>query len=314
MTPQQMIKSGDIELAVYTWGEAAANKPNVILVHGYPDSASVWKATAEILAQRYFVIAYDVRGAGLSTCPKQTAAYDLEYLVNDLAAVADALSPNKKVHLVSHDWGSIQSWEAVTTERMGHRVASYTSISGPSLDHAGHWILQRLKSGSGKKYGQLARQAARSWYIGLFHLPVIAPTIWKFAGNTIWPKVLEKVEGIKDPEINPTQASDGKLGIKLYRANVLKRVLSPNERRTNTPVQLLFPKGDNFMIAEIWDDLPQWAPHLWRREVDAGHWIQVSHPQLVADSAAEFIDFIEGGVESKALKQARFENPPQPSF
>ena len=64
MTPQQMLKSGDVDLAVYTWGEAAAHKPNVVLVHGYPDSASVWKATAELLAQRYFVIAYDVRGAG----------------------------------------------------------------------------------------------------------------------------------------------------------------------------------------------------------------------------------------------------------
>ena len=62
------------------------------------------------------------------------------------------------------------------------------------------------------------------------------------------------------------------------------------------------------MIPEIWDDLPQWVPNLWRREVNAGHWIQVSHPQLVADSAAEFIDFIEGGEESKALKQARFAN------
>jgi NAD(P)-dependent dehydrogenase (short-subunit alcohol dehydrogenase family) len=81
--------------------------------------------------------------------------------------------------------------------------------------------------------------------------------------------------------------------------------LSPNERRTDLPVQLLFPKGDNFMIPEIWDDLPQWAPNLWRREVNAGHWIQVSHPQLVADYAAEFIDFVEGGEESKALKRAR---------
>ena len=305
MTPQQMLKSGDVDLAVYTWGEAAAHKPNVVLVHGYPDSASVWKATAELLAQRYFVIAYDVRGAGRSTCPDHTAAYDLEHLVNDLATVTDALSPNKKVHLVSHDWGSIQSWEAVTTERMGHRIASYTSISGPSLDHAGYWVLQRLKSGSIEKYGQLARQAAHSWYIGLFHLPVIAPTIWKVSGEKMWRKVLEKVEGIKDVEANPTQSSDGQLGVKLYRANVLNRVLSPNERRTNTPVQLLFPKGDNFMIPEIWDDLPQWVPNLWRREVNAGHWIQVSHPQLVADSASEFIDFIEGAEESKALKRAR---------
>lgn len=305
MNPSHLVKAGDIELAVYTWGQPAAGKPNVVLVHGYPDSASVWKATAEILAQRYFVIAYDVRGAGRSTRPDHTAAYDLEHLVNDLAAVADAVSPKQKIHLVCHDWGSIQCWEAVTTDKMQGRIASYTSISGPSLDHAGYWIMQRLRSGSPEKYAQLARQAAHSWYVGLFHLPAIAPTFWKVAGDKLWPQVLEKVEGIKDAAPNPTQSSDGQLGVNLYRANFVNRLLSPNERRTELPVQLLFPKGDNFMIPEIWDDLPQWAPNLWRREVNAGHWIQVSHPQMVADYASEFIDFVEGGEESKALKRAR---------
>jgi hypothetical protein len=39
--------------------------------------------------------------------------------------------------------------------------------------------------------------------------------------------------------------------------------------------------------------------------VDSGHWIQVSHPQLVADYAAEFIDFIESGQQTPALQLAR---------
>ncbi len=309
MTPSQIVKSGDVELAVYTWGEAQPNKPTVVLVHGYPDAASVWKATAEIMAQRYFVVAYDVRGAGRSTRPDHTAAYDLEHLVNDLAAVVDAVSPDQAVHLVAHDWGSIQSWEAVTTATMHGRLASYTTISGPSLDHAGYWIMQRLSSGSPEKLAQLARQAAHSWYIGMFHLPAVAPTVWKMAGDNFWPTVLNKVEGIKDAEINPTQSEDGVKGINLYRANILKRVLQPQERYASIPVQLVVPMRDNFMVQEIWDDLPQWAPKLWRREVDEGHWIQVSNPQLVADYAAEFIDFVEGGLETPALRRARLHPP-----
>src|SRR5205085_969867 len=58
-----------------------------------------------------------------------------DLLVRDMAAVIDAVSPDEKVHLVGHDWGSIQAWEAVTT--MPERFASFTSISGPGLDHAG---------------------------------------------------------------------------------------------------------------------------------------------------------------------------------
>jgi NAD(P)-dependent dehydrogenase (short-subunit alcohol dehydrogenase family)/pimeloyl-ACP methyl ester carboxylesterase len=304
MEPAQFVTAGNVELAVYAWGTPAAGTPTVVLVHGYPDAASVWAATAERLAATHHVVAYDVRGAGRSTRPDHTAAYDLQHLVDDLAAVIDAVSPQRPVHLVGHDWGSIQSWEAVTTASLRGRIASYTTISGPSLDHAGYWLLQRMKSGSPEKLSQVARQAAHSWYIGMFHLPALAPAMWKLGGDQLWPAVLKSVEGIR-AEASATQSRDGEHGVKLYRANVRKRVLKPGERRTDLPVQLIFPMRDRFMVAEIWDDLPQWAPKLWRRDVDAGHWLQVSHPQLLADHIAEFIAFVEGGVETPALRRAR---------
>ncbi|MGH8539691.1 MAG: SDR family oxidoreductase, partial [Stenotrophobium sp.] len=307
MTPNLTVKSGDIELAVYTWGKPGTKskpKPTVVLVHGYPDAASVWQATAGHLAEKFYVVAYDVRGAGLSTAPDHTKAYELENLVNDLAAVANAVSPDQPIHLVCHDWGSIQCWEAVTTERMQGRIASYTSISGPSIDHAGYWIMQRLKSGSPEKLALVAKQFAHSWYIGLFQLPVLAPAMWKLGLDKLWPAILEKAEGVT-AEASETQGKDGSQGVNLYRANFVQRLLNPQERRTDIPVQLIVPRHDKFMVREIWDDLPQWVPKLWRREANAGHWIQVSHPELVADWAAEFIGFVESGEETPALKRAR---------
>ena len=272
LEPVQIVKSGDVELAVYSWGAPPAMpgaKPVVVLVHGYPDAASVWTTVAEGLAERYYVIAYDVRGAGLSSVPDHTQAYDLEHLVADLAAVVDATSPDQPVHLICHDWGSIQSWEAVTTERMAGRIASYTTISGPSLDHAAYWIMQRLKSGSPEQYGQVARQIAHSWYVGMFHLPAVAPTLWKAGLDKLWPGLLEKLDGVR-PDASDSQRKDGANGVNLYRANFAKRLLKPGERRTEIPVQLIVPRKDKFMVAEIWDDLPQWVPNLWRREADAG--------------------------------------------
>lgn len=305
MQPSQTLRSGNIELAVYTWGEAAAGRPTIVLVHGYPDAASVWRATAEELAATHFVVAYDVRGAGRSTRPDHTRAYSLEHLVDDLATVVDAISPEQPIHLVGHDWGSIQSWEAVTTERLAGRVASFTSISGPSLDHAGYWALERLKSGSPRKLGEAARQLAHSWYIGAFHVPGLAPTAWKLGGDRFWPALLDKVEGIAGAEPSPTQAADGAHGVGLYRANMLPRLTRPQQRRTDVPVQLIVPRRDHFMVEEIWQDLPQWAPKLWRFDVDAGHWLQVSHPQLVARRIAAFVAYIENGEETHALQRAR---------
>jgi len=304
MEPTRNINGDGVELALYEWG-AQDGRPTIVLVHGYPDAASIWQTTAYRLAERYHVVAYDVRGAGRSSRPERTEAYGLAHLVEDLAAVVDAVSPDRPIHLVGHDWGSIQAWEAVTTDRLSGRIASFTTISGPSLDHAGYWVLQRLRAGAPEGLAAVARQLAHSWYIGMFHLPAVASTFWKTSGERLWPAVLERVEGIKDAAPSPTQAADGEHGVKLYRANVRKRLSKPRERRTDIPVQLVFPTRDHFMVPEIWDDLAQWAPKLWRFDVDAGHWLQVSHPELLAHRIACFVDHIEGAPETPALLRAR---------
>ena len=309
MSEIRYVASGNVQLAVRQWGDP--QRPAVMLVHGYPDSSHVWDATAERLAQDFHVIVYDVRGAGQSSAPHPVADYDLDHLVADAAAVADACSPDRPVHLVGHDWGSIQSWEAVTTERMKGRIASYTSISGPSLDHAGYWILKRLKSHAPADKLQLATQALHSWYIGMFHLPVAAPMAWRMGLDKLWPKLLTQLEGV-EAEPNPTQRQDGERGINLYRANVMKRVLRPRERYADLPVQLVVPLRDPFVMPELLDDLPQWAPQLWRSDVDAGHWLPASHPQVVADKIAAFVRFVEGAPETPALKRARVRGARRP--
>jgi len=296
------VQSGEVELAVQVHG--AAGRPVVLLVHGYPDSSQVWNKVVAPLSARYRVVTYDVRGAGDSSAPTHTAAYELEHLVADLAAVVDTVSPQQPIHLVAHDWGSIQSWEAVSTERLKGRIASYTSISGPSLDHAGYWVMQRLRSAAPGDIAKVANQLLHSWYIGAFHLPLAAPLAWKLGLDQLWPKLLERFEGIS-AESTPTQNRDGQHGLKLYRANVARRLLAPRERRTSVPVQLVVPTRDRFVSLELLDGIEQWVDRLWRRDVAAGHWLQLSHPQLVVRHVAEFVDFIEGGEEPAGLHRAR---------
>jgi NAD(P)-dependent dehydrogenase (short-subunit alcohol dehydrogenase family)/pimeloyl-ACP methyl ester carboxylesterase len=305
LKPQSNLRSGAFELALYSWGEPQPDRPTIVLVHGYPDSASVWTDVAEALSSRFHVVAYDVRGAGHSSVPKRIADYSLDRLVDDLGAVLDAVSPTRPVHLVGHDWGSIQSWEAVTTDRLSGRIASYTSISGPSLDHAAFWLRRRLGSASPRKLALAARQFAHSWYIGLFHLPAVAPTLWKYGLDRLWPRLRETLDGTPTALTSTTQRVDGLNGINLYRANVLDRLLRPRQRSTDLPVQLVVPRQDPFMVAEIWDDLPQWAPRLWRREIEAGHWVPLTHARTIANWIAEFVSHVEGGKESAALQRAR---------
>ena len=44
------------------------------------------------------------------------------------------------MHVLAHDWGSVETWEAVCEPGAEEKIASFSSISGPNLDHLGMWI------------------------------------------------------------------------------------------------------------------------------------------------------------------------------
>ncbi|HET8729618.1 MAG TPA: SDR family oxidoreductase [Moraxellaceae bacterium] len=297
------VDSNGVKLHVVTYGDS--RKVPVVLVHGYPDNNQVWKPVAERLAKDHFVIAYDVRGAGQSDVPHRARDYQLEWLAQDLAAVVDAVIPGRRFHLVGHDWGSIQSWESVTTDRLKPRIASYTTISGPALDHAAHWVRARTLNLSPAAKAKVMKQLLSSWYIGFFQLPVLAPATWQAGFGKLWPTYLEKREGVSEATPNATQTEDGANGVQLYRANFRDKLINPEERYAACPVQLIVPTRDNYVSTQLFEDLHHWVPELYRRDLNASHWVPLSHPDLIARWIGEFVDGVERGQLSGALQRAR---------
>jgi pimeloyl-ACP methyl ester carboxylesterase len=297
------VASGDVSLHVVTYGDSTHTP--VVLVHGYPDNHQVWAPVARLLAARYFVIVYDVRGAGRSDVPTKVKDYRLTELARDLAAVVDAIIPGRRFHLAAHDWGSIQSWESVTTARLKSRIASFTSISGPSLDHASYWMRDRAFNVSLAAKAKLMKQMLSSWYIVFFQLPVLPALSWQAGVGKQWPAFLRTKEGVSDPEPNPTQTEDGKNGVQLYRANFRHKLMHPEPRYAVCPVQLLVPVKDNYVGVQLFDDLPRWVPKLYRRDINAGHWVVLSQPDVIAAYVGEFVDGVEAGHMPEALQQAR---------
>ena len=287
-----------LPLSVHTEGDPA--HPTVILVHGYPDTHRVWDDVAADLVADHHVVRYDVRGAGGSGRPERVRDYRLEHLADDLTAVADSVSPERPVHVVAHDWGSIQSWEAVTRPGAEARIASYTSISGPCLDHIGHWARHRFSRPTPRHLAQLAGQAAHSWYIVAFHLPGLAPLAWQHGLAARWDSVLRLVEGVTPREGDPRSArelaGDAVRGIGLYRANMLPRLLNPGQRPTLVPVQTITLTEDNYVSSALTEGLERWAPQLWRRTIPVGHWgALLEKGTTVARMVREFTAHHEGG-------------------
>ncbi|WP_238774369.1 alpha/beta fold hydrolase [Prescottella equi] len=288
----RIVARDDVRLAVYEQGNPAGE--TLVLVHGWPDTHDLWRHVIPHLADRFRIVSYDTRGAGASTSPAPVSAYALPELARDLFAVIDAVSPDVPVHVLAHDWGAVETWEAVCEPGAGERIASYTSISGPNLDHLGAWMRRRLAQR--RPAGPLA-QAVASGYTVLFQIPVVGTLPFRLGLWRIWPTFLKFFDRL-DPALvqpAPTLRADMITGLKRYRANIRPRLRSPRERRTDVPVQLILNRRDPAVRPVGYEDTERWVSDLRRSELPAGHWSPISHGRDVARLTAAFVDDLRAG-------------------
>lgn len=277
----------NIKLAAFTYGDSTL--PPLVLVHGYPDHHSVWEKVIPYLVTRFFVIAYDVRGAGHSDKPPFPWSYGLTQLSEDLQAVTQQIIGDKPFHLAAHDWGSLQSWESVTDPAWSQsgpksgKILSYSTMSGPCLDHVALYL--RSISDQPIKVAKLLR---KSWYIGVFHLPFIAPIFWQNYSPKQWQKHVQMLENTQDIPLDNLIQVNGKKGIALYRANFLLRNVQPRERFAQCPVQAIEFIHDKFVSAAYIDTMPRWVKNFYKVSVDANHWGILSQPEVVANHIGDF--------------------------
>jgi pimeloyl-ACP methyl ester carboxylesterase len=288
-TRTRVVARAGAELFVAEAGDTA--NPTVVLVHGYPDTHSMWDELVELLRGRLHTVAYDVRGMGRSTAPDTPAAFALDELAADLGAVIDAVAPGERVHLVGHDWGAFQCWEAVADPSLSARIASFTAVAGPRVDAATDWVRRRLRP-SLRALAQLLDQARRSWYIAAFQIPGLAERALVTAMERAWPGALRRLEGIEPRPGHPaaTLRSDARAGLALYRTNARRLARARGRPPVKVPVQLIVPTRDRHISNALYDDADHWAASVTRLDIAAGHWVPRSHPDVVAGAIAEFVE------------------------
>src|ERR1700744_2869909 len=96
------VTANGIELHVEVHGDGDP----VLLLHGWPDDAGLWRHQVPALTAAGFrVITPDLRGFGRSGRPGDTSAYQLANSVADVAVVLDAagVPAAGAVHVVGHD-------------------------------------------------------------------------------------------------------------------------------------------------------------------------------------------------------------------
>ncbi|WP_439098154.1 alpha/beta fold hydrolase [Mycobacterium europaeum] len=291
-----VIASDGVSLAVHAHSEIDAGRPTILAIHGYPDNHHVWDAVADELGGRFNVVAYDVRGAGESSKPRRRSGYRLPQLVSDIGAVIDSLGVGT-VHLVAHDWGSIQAWAAVTDDAVMCKVASFTSISGPHLNYAGRFLRSARTS---RGVFDVLKQALASSYIWFFLCPGVPElAIWSRATVAVFAGVelIGRPRGTRRGRAATTRSiRDYVNGLNLYRANMPAPFLAPPKQlpQTAVPVQVLVARKDYFVSPPLQRFTGAIPPHGRVVEIEGGHWVVSSHPDVIAKLTCEWVSQVTG--------------------
>ena len=137
--------------------EAGEGDDVALLLHGFPESRFSWRYQIPRLADLgWRVIAPDLRGYGESSRPSGVEHYRLDRLVEDVAALFDAVGARRRL-LIGHDWGAIIAW-CFAIERV-------RPLDGLVIMNVPHpTVFARVLRASW-------RQRRRSWYVAFFQIP-----------------------------------------------------------------------------------------------------------------------------------------------
>lgn len=97
-------------------GRVGGSGPPLLLLHGHPQTHAMWHRVADTLAERWQVVALDLRGYGDSSRPPSDdthAAYSKRTMAQDVVAAMQSLG-HERFDVCAHDRGA----------RVAHRLAA----------------------------------------------------------------------------------------------------------------------------------------------------------------------------------------------
>jgi pimeloyl-ACP methyl ester carboxylesterase len=252
------------------------HRPLVLLLHGFPEFWYGWRSQIPALAERFRVVAPDLRGYNLSGKPR--TGYDFETLASDVPALIRALGA-ERAHVVGHDWGGIVAWDAA----MLH-PACVDRLAILNAPHPAAYLRELERN---------PRQWLSSWYIGLFQARGLAEWLLTrghglgvadlllsttVEPESFWPEHLAPYRrAILRPGAARATLAYYRALVKTSPAHVRKRL-----RPIRAATLLIWGLKDPALVPDLTNGLERWVPDLRVERIpDASHWVQHERPQQV---------------------------------
>lgn len=237
----------------------------------------------------YWTVAIDMRGYGDSEKPSGVKYYSMDYLVDDIKQVVEALG-RQKIILVAHDWGGAIAWNFILKHH--EMVQSYIIMDAPYFP----------------AFPEVAKENPKQFFCSLYmcffqlpYLPELFLSSFDFRGfrrlfrgkNPKTPFTVsdEDIEAFKYNFSKPEGLTPA---LNYYRANVLRiRPSSPSQMKLDIEPHglLIFGELDRYLLPAHVPAAQKYVKNLEGRIVKgANHFVQQDDPDTVNKYMREFLE------------------------
>ena len=250
----------------------------VVLLHGFPQDSAAWDRVAPALHQHGLrTLAVDQRGYSPMARPRGRAHYRLRETTADVLALLDAAELDS-AHVVGHDWGGIVGWALGAWHP--ERLRTLTALSVP---HPAAMAKAMVSSD----------QALRSYYMGLFQLPLLPERLLLAGGGAALRRMLAH-GGLPRDVVDHYVArmrEPGALSAALGWYRAIPFGARDAVGRVRVPTLHLWSTGDAFLSRAGIEASGQFVDAPYRLEIlDAvPHWIPELAPGRVAELVTEHV-------------------------
>jgi len=258
-----------------------------LCLHGFPSHATCWDAQLPMLAALgYRAWAPNQRGYGGSSRPRGAAAYAIDRLLEDIAAIIDA-SPAKSTVLIGHDWGGLLAW--FFAARRLRPLDALIILNAPHPACAAvafrRW-----------------RQLRKGWYLAAFQIPFLPDACLRFNRAWLLGRVMAAVAGSRavfSPErlqfYRAQAARPGAVTAMLNWYRGLVRGGVPREMKAvfpsiEVPTLVIWGDGDAVLDSSCLEGLDRYVANVTESRLPGvSHWVQEEAPEAVNAIVTAFL-------------------------
>jgi pimeloyl-ACP methyl ester carboxylesterase len=229
-------------------------RPAVLLLHGFPDEATLWTGQIRALhTAGYRCIAPDTVGCGESDIAARRRDYRALEIVSDHLALLDELGI-ANAHVVGHDWGAVLAW--LLAGYFPDRARSLTVLG---VGHPTAYARAGLK------------QKLLAWYTYYFLLAGISDRLLQGDSSLSLTRYFQHP---RKQQVLARLRRPGRMtaALRIYRANVLT-ILLQKQPRPSAPTLGIWAEGDRFLVESQMVRSQHWVSGPWRYQRFPGdHW------------------------------------------